>query len=79
MATLTELIERRNQLVVEIADSGGMVRTTVDGMSVEVDQSAQLKAIDSEIARLQSVAPTSAGPFGFLRQVELKPPGGGGR
>ena len=74
MATLAELIESRNVLVAQLAESGAFTSVSIDGMTFTRDVNREIAAIDSEIARLRNTGDA----FGFLRMSKLIPPGGGG-
>ena len=75
MATVEELLEQRAALVADITVNGAITSVSVDGMSFTQDRRQQLAALDSEIARLQSVTPNNR--LG-IRFYQIVPPGGGG-
>lgn len=49
--TYAELITKRDEIIEQIATSGGITSTTVDGMSVTVDYNKQLEAIEKQIEK----------------------------
>ncbi len=49
--TYAELVEKRDEVLEQIAAGGGITSTTVDGMTVTVDQNKQLAALEAAIEK----------------------------
>jgi len=71
--TLAELLERREVILTELREDGGLTSISVDGTSVGMDagrHKRELEIIDAEIAKLQR-------PRAFLSHGRIISPGCG--
>lgn len=74
MATLAELLEHYDRLIVEIAESGGETSVSVDGTSFTTDRGRQLALLKAEIDRLQA---NSGSVLSLMGHVKLVSQGAG--
>lgn len=66
--TYAELVEKRDEVLAQIAESGGITSTTVDGMTVTVDQNKQLAALERAIEKA-AVRQCAGLPIGISKVV----------